>query len=204
VPDDAPVYPKIPRGRRRSGTGFCNHYAENGRLTIAGRRSISDKPSIENWISGRPGSWYWLSSIVMERIMTRKALFLAGITAALSAAPALAHHAFAIFDSSKLLVMPGTVKQFELVNPHAWLHLTVVNDTGAESTWSFEGGSVAQLVSLGWKDSFKIGDRILVGFRPMKDGSRGGQLMSVTLASGQKLCSNRGCGDGTGAVLAPF
>ena len=38
----------------------------------------------------------------------------------------------------------------------------------------------------------------------MKDGSRGGQLMSVKLANGQKVCSNRGCGDGSGGVLAPF
>jgi len=28
----------------------------------------------------------------------------------------------------------------------------------------------------------------------MKDGSRGGQIMNVTLTSGQKVCSNRGCG----------
>jgi len=136
--------------------------------------------------------------------MTRTAFGLAGMAAALLAAPAFAHHAFAVFDQSKMLYMSGTVKQFELVNPHAWLHLAIANDKGDVSTWSFEGGSVSQLVSLGWKDSFRTGDRIEVGFRPMKDGSRGGQLMSVTLASGQKLCSNRGCGDGTGAVLAPF
>jgi len=49
-----------------------------------------------------------------------------------------------------------------------------------------------------------VGDTVEVGFHPLKDGSRGGQLMSVVPASGQKLCSNRGCGDGTGSVLAPF
>jgi hypothetical protein len=38
----------------------------------------------------------------------------------------------------------------------------------------------------------------------MKDGSRGGQLMSATPQGGQKVCSNRGCGDGTGNILAPF
>jgi hypothetical protein len=141
----------------------------------------------------------------MERIMTRKAFGLAGIAAALLAAPAFAHHSFAIFDQSKVLYMSGTVKQFELVNPHTWLHLAVVNDKGEVSTWSFEAGSILQLVTLGWsKDSFRIDDKVEVGFRPMKDGSRGGQLMSVKLATGQKLCSNRGCGDGSGAVLAPF
>ena len=134
--------------------------------------------------------------------MTRMAFGLAGIAAALLAAPAIAHHSFAMFDQSKVLYLAGTVKQFEFVNPHAWLHVAIVNDKGDVLTWSFEGGSPTQLVRLGWsKDDFTIGDKVEVGFRPMKDGSRGGQLMSVKLASGQRLCSNRGCGDGTGTVL---
>jgi len=136
--------------------------------------------------------------------MTRKAFGLAGfvaMAATLLAAPAFGHHAFAMFDQSKTVYMTGTVQQFELVNPHAWLHLAVVNDKGDASTWSFEGGSVQQLVSLGWKDSVRPGDRVEIGFRPLKDGSRGGQLMSIKLVNGQKLCSNRGCGDGTGAIV---
>jgi hypothetical protein len=138
----------------------------------------------------------------MEQIMTRKAFGLAGIAAVLFAAPAVAHHAFAMFDQSKVLYMSGTVKQFEFVNPHAWLHVAVVNDKGDMLTWSFEGGSPSQLVSLGWsQDHPRIGEMIEVGFRPMKDGSRGGQLMSVKFPSGQKVCSNRGCGDGTGDIV---
>ena len=133
--------------------------------------------------------------------MTRTALGLAGIAAALLAAPAFAHHSFAMFDQSKVLYLSGTVKQLELVNPHAWLNI-VVNDKGEPATWSFEGGSVPQLLRLGWsKDSFKAGDEIEVGFRPMRDGSRGGQLMSVKFSNGQKVCSNRGCGDGTGTIV---
>jgi hypothetical protein len=141
-------------------------------------------------------------SHVMERIMTRKALGLAGVAAVLFAAPAVAHHAFAMFDQSKVLYMSGTVKQFEFVNPHAWLHVAIVNDKGNTATWSFEGGSPSQLVSLGWsQDHPRVGEMIEVGFRPMKDGSRGGQLMSVKFPSGQKVCSNRGCGDGTGEIV---
>src|SRR5271168_1057453 len=137
----------------------------------------------------------------MERIMTMKAWALGGIAALLLAAPAFAHHAFAMFDQSKVLYMPGTVKDFEFVNPHTWLHLNVVNEKGDVSTWSFEAGSVAQLVRLGWsKESFRTGDKVEVGFRPLKDGSRGGQLMSVKLTNGQKVCSNRGCGDGSGEI----
>ena len=136
--------------------------------------------------------------------MTRKAFGLAGVAAALLAVPAFAHHSFAVFDQSKVLYLSGTVKQLELVNPHAWLHIATINDKGEVSTWSFEGGSVSQLVKLGWsKEAFKVGDPVEVGFRPLKDGSRGGQLMSAKLANGQKVCSNRGCGDGSGEVLGP-
>jgi len=139
----------------------------------------------------------------MERtMMTRTAFGLACMAAALLAAPALAHHSFAMFDQSKVLYLSGMVKDFEFVNPHAWLNVNIANDKGDVLTWSFEGGSPSQLVRLGWsKDNFRVGDKVEVGFRPMKDGSRGGQLMSVKFSSGQRLCSNRGCGDGTGDVL---
>ena len=134
--------------------------------------------------------------------MTRTVLGLAGVAAALLAAPAIAHHSFAMFDQSKVLYVSGTVKEFEFVNPHAWLHVAATNDKGDVATWSFEGGSPSQLVKLGWsKGDFRIGDKVDVGFRPMKDGSHGGQLMSVKFESGQRVCSNRGCGDGTGTVL---
>ena len=139
----------------------------------------------------------------MRQMTKRKEFGVAGLVVALFAAPAFSHHSFAVFDQSKLVSMAGAVKEFEFVNPHAWLHLNIVNDKGV-STWSFEAGSPAQLVKLGWsKDTFKAGDRVEVGFRPLKDGSRGGQLMSVKLPGGQKLCSNRGCGDGTGVILPP-
>jgi hypothetical protein len=134
--------------------------------------------------------------------MTRTAIGLAGLAAALLAAPALAHHSFAMFDQSKVLYLSGTVKSFELINPHAWLEVMVSDGKGGGATWSFEGGSAPQLVKLGWsKDNLKAGDAVEVGYRPMKDGSHGGQLMSVKQANGQKVCSNRGCGDGTGEVL---
>jgi hypothetical protein len=139
----------------------------------------------------------------MERIMTRIAIGFAGIAAALLAAPAVAHHSFAMFDQSKVIQLAGTVKQYELVNPHVWLHLTVVNDKGDAAAWTFEGGSSTQMVRLGWtREVVKAGDKVEIGFRPMKDGSRGGQLMTIKFQNGEKMCSHRGCGDGTGTPLA--
>jgi len=116
--------------------------------------------------------------------VTIKAMGLATIAAALATVSAVAHHAFAMFDQSRMIYMPGTVKHFALVNPHAWLHVAIANDKGQVSTWAFEGGSVQQLASLGWSpQTFRVGDRVEVGFHPMKDGSHRGQLISARHAN---------------------
>ena len=127
--------------------------------------------------------------------MILRAFGLACVAVSVIAGSALAHHSFAIFDQTKVLKHTGTVKEFELINPHAWLHVVITDVQGKSATWSFEGGSVAQLVGLGWtREGLRAGDKVEVNYRPMKDGSRGGQIMSVTQADGKKICSNRGCG----------
>lgn len=127
--------------------------------------------------------------------MNVKAVCFAGLAAAFLGCPAFAHHSFAIFDQTQVLTRTGTVVEFEWINPHAWLHLRIVDDNGNAATWSFEGGSTNQLANLGWaSDSFRPGEQVEIGYRPMKDGSRGGQIMAVTLPDGRKVCSNRGCG----------
>jgi Family of unknown function (DUF6152) len=45
--------------------------------------------------------------------MKFKALALAGVAAAMCAAPALAHHSFAMFDAEKTTTLAGTVKEFQ-------------------------------------------------------------------------------------------
>jgi hypothetical protein len=103
------------------------------------------------------------------------------------AAPALAHHSFAMFDHEKTVTISGTVKEFEWTNPHAWIHITTADEkTGRQVEWSFEMGSVGQVAAQGWKaDTIKPGDKISVMMHPLKDGSRGGQYMNATLADGR-------------------
>jgi hypothetical protein len=116
------------------------------------------------------------------------------------AAPATAHHSFAMFDNTKTITLKGTVKEFEWVNPHSWIHVMIMNDTGVSEEWAFEMGSPGQLASGGWKkDSVKVGDVVTVSARPMKDGSHGGSIASVKNAEG--VCVGR-CGGLGGAPLA--
>ena len=51
------------------------------------------------------------------------ALGLAGAGLASLAAPAFAHHSFAMFDQKKVMALQGTVVEFQWTNPHAFIEL---------------------------------------------------------------------------------
>jgi hypothetical protein len=108
--------------------------------------------------------------------------------APLAAVPASAHHSFAMFDRGKTDSVAGTVKSFELINPHGWLQLMVADPQGKEREWSLETGGPGQMARAGWQlNSLNPGDKLTAQIHPLKDGSYGGQLVSVKLANGQTL-----------------
>ncbi len=41
-----------------------------------------------------------------------------------------AHHAPAVFDQSRTIVVEGTVTEFVWANPHSWIRMDVVGDDG--------------------------------------------------------------------------
>jgi hypothetical protein len=113
----------------------------------------------------------------------------AATVAALTAAPAFAHHAGAMFDKDKNATLEGTVREFEWTNPHGWVQLMVRNPaTGKEVEWSLELNSVNRLVRNGWtKSSLKAGDRAAAVIHPLRDGTNGGQLISITVGGHEML-----------------
>jgi hypothetical protein len=112
-----------------------------------------------------------------------------------AAAPASAHHSFAMFEPTKTLTFKGTVKTFQWTNPHVILWVLVQPDGGgAAQEWSLETTSPGVLTRSGWtRQSLKAGDRVSVVLSPLRDGSHGGSLNSVTLLdTGQKLVPSFG------------
>jgi hypothetical protein len=106
----------------------------------------------------------------------------------LVAGQAAAHHSFAMFDPDQLVTKAGTVKEFEWTNPHVWIHIMAPDQAGKNVEWSFEMQAIAQATSGGWrKDIVKPGDKISIDFHPLKDGSRGGELVSAMTPDGKKL-----------------
>ena len=104
--------------------------------------------------------------------------------------PAAAHHSFATYDRTKTVTIKGTVKTFQWTNPHCVIWVVIQPAGGGDpQEWSIETTSPGVLTRSGWtRHSLNPGDRVSVEFSPLRDGSHGGGLNSVTLLdTGQTL-----------------
>jgi Family of unknown function (DUF6152) len=108
--------------------------------------------------------------------MNKKNLIIAGaIGAALSIAAAggaaWAHHAFAAeFDGKAPVLLRGKVTRIEWINPHAWVHVNVVDASGNAVAWMVEGGTPNTLLRAGIdRNSLKPGQEIIVRGYQSKD-----------------------------------
>ena len=98
-----------------------------------------------------------------------------------------AHHSFAMFALDKIVTVDGVVKDYHFAMPHVWLYTTIAGSSGPEE-WGFECHAPNLVARKGWKSStFKPGDKITIRMHPMKDGSKAGSVITVTLANGQVL-----------------
>ena len=134
-----------------------------------------------------------------------KAQFTALCLAALaSAAPALAHHSFAMFDQSKRISVAGTVKDFQYTNPHSWVIVTAVGADGKQTEWGFESEGPSTLLRAGIKhSSISPGDKVTATAFPMRDGRPAGSLISVTKADGTVVSFHGGGPPPPGAAPPP-
>lgn len=111
-----------------------------------------------------------------------------GLMVLACAAPAAAHHSFAMFDRERTVTLDGTVKAFQIINPHGWLRVLVADAGGTQDEWSIELGGPFQIKTMGLTESaVHAGDKITVRIHPLRDGSYGGQFVSATLPNGQVI-----------------
>ena len=102
---------------------------------------------------------------------------------------ALAHHAAAMYDATKIVTVKGRVKEFLWRNPHVMI-LIATEPHGNEPAgeWRFESSSPGNLTRSGWtKRSLASGDSVTVDCNPMRNGSHSGWLKKVTPADGAVL-----------------
>ena len=120
-------------------------------------------------------------------------LALAG--AALSAAPAFAHHSQgAVYDQSRLLAVQGTLSRIDVQNPHSMLELTILTGDGQSIVWLIEGKGVEAMNRVGFSPAtVRIGDKVTVTGSPAWALDHRLWLFSVQTSRGRTF--NFGGGD---------
>jgi DNA/RNA endonuclease YhcR with UshA esterase domain len=119
--------------------------------------------------------------------MKKLALLMAlSIAAFATAAPLLAHHGEANYDTDKVVSVKGTVSDFQFINPHTLITVDVKNDKGEIEKWACEARSPGMLVRVGgWeKNTLKPGDVITVTGYRARNGTTVLRLQKITLADG--------------------
>lgn len=92
------------------------------------------------------------------------------------AAPALAHHSAAAFDTQQEVKVTGTITEYSYRNPHIYLVLQVKKADGSVAAMEVEVGAAAVLNPLGFtRNSVAVGDVVTIVGNPAR--SKPDQLM---------------------------
>lgn len=107
----------------------------------------------------------------------------------LAATAAQAHHAFATeFDVGRPVELEGKVVKVELINPHSWIHIEVIDENGEAVTWMIEGGSPNALVRRGiTKAAIPIGSELVIRGYQARDGEHRAVGRDLAFADGRAL-----------------
>ena len=108
------------------------------------------------------------------------------------AAPAFAHHTFAVeYDESKCSDMTGTLTKVDWENPHVYFYVDLKDANNQVSSWSFEAVSVAYLKRSGvQRQDFldNIGKTVTVRACLSKIGNlKRASAQTITMADGRKM-----------------
>ena len=125
----------------------------------------------------------------------------------IASAPAIAHHSFAMYDTSIEKTATGKLIRFVIGANHSQYIMEVLNpdgsfqvdDKGKHVAWTVETTSAAQLVQRNITvETFKYGTIFTITFSPLRDGRNGGAQRGPTLIMcGMKMPAG-GCNEKTG------
>ncbi len=98
-----------------------------------------------------------------------KCLLLFSIPILLSFPLSHAHHSMSTYDLETQVMVEGTVTRVQWVNPHVFIYIDQITDTGETVNWAIEGINPAGLRRLGWtRNTLSPGETLLVNGHPGK------------------------------------
>jgi uncharacterized protein DUF6152 len=85
--------------------------------------------------------------------------------------PAYGHHSFALsYLEDQTVSISGELVEFDYRNPHAWVHVSAVDNAGKKQKVGAEWASASRLKIQGiTPETLKIGDRLVLTGSPSRD-----------------------------------
>src|SRR5258705_10810667 len=181
------------RKKRVGGAGkipkFLRGKAPGPGRTPAGEKIVGRR---RGRLSGRP------ASRVEEDSMTPMLRMLPVALACMcAAAPARAHHSFAVeYDKAKPVEGTGVLSKVDWTNPHMRIYVDCTDDKGVVTTWNLELGSPNSVLRRGWKPSdLRPGQKVsFKGYGGRKVLTRAAADV-LTLADGRSFTGASGAPD---------
>jgi Family of unknown function (DUF6152) len=120
---------------------------------------------------------------------SRLAMFSAIALTLVLAAPAWAHHSVSgQFDTTKPIVLKGTVSKVDWMNPHVYIYLDVKETDGSVTTWALSSLPTAMMRKAGLSKETLIGapgETVTINAVPARDGTKHlGWISKITYADG--------------------
>ena len=124
---------------------------------------------------------------MLRRFRELAPCFFAACLLASPAAPALAHHSVALYDTDNLTTVKGVVTKIEWTSPHVFVYFAA-DENGTSVEWSMELDPPVLLRRYGWsKDTVNVGDTITCTGAPARSGAKTMRGAIVELADGTQL-----------------
>jgi uncharacterized protein DUF6152 len=100
-----------------------------------------------------------------------------------------AHHGANLFDTTKSVVLKGTVTKFEWGTPHNQIFFDVKDEKSGEvKHWVASTEPAPVMLERGWtRRSLKEGDQVTVYIFAAKNGATIGNLQKIVMADGKEL-----------------
>ena len=111
-----------------------------------------------------------------------------------------AHHgAAAHFDPDDVVTLEGMITELQFVNPHAFVHVDVADDSGATQSWRCELSGATQLIRRGWTpETLAPGQTVeIVGERARRE-ENSCAMLTIVFTDGKLIESGLGI---EGAVI---
>ena len=116
----------------------------------------------------------------------------AWVVGVLGATQVVAHHGAGVFEPEKKVTVMGTVTDFQFVNPHVLVYMTVKGDDGKEIQWGGELTSPNRLArdarAVKWhKSILQPGDSITMTGHPARNGAPMMDILKIVDGQGTVL-----------------